>query len=191
MSSIPLEQIVATQKSVVAITFGILTKSFDAVEKLVGLNVQAVKSSLADNQEILVKAISAGAPQALFAHQSSQAQPTVEKAQSYWRHVYEIISSTQAEFAAVAEAQTRQFQQDAQTFVHSVANNVPGGSENTMAAWKTFVTTASEAANTTYAAARKAAKQAVDSAESTISAAASTSARRTRQLAAPLETNEK
>jgi phasin family protein len=191
MNSIPLEQIVAAQKAGVDTTFGLLNKSFDAVEKLVGLNAHAVKSSLADNQEILVKALSAGAPQAFFAQQASQAQPAVEKAQSYWRHVYEIISSTQAEFAAFAEAQTRQFQHDAQTLVNRVAKNAPAGSENAMAVWNRFVTTASETANTTYAAARKAAKQAVDTAEINISAAASTSARRSRQLAAPVESSVK
>ncbi|MGF6923118.1 TIGR01841 family phasin [Paraburkholderia sp. 40] len=191
MSSIPPEQIVAAQKAGVATTFGILTKSFGAVEKLVELNMQAVKSSLAENQENLVKAFSAGAPQEFFAQQAGQAQPAIEKAQSYCRHVYEIISSTQAEFAAVAEAQIRQFQHDAQAFVDSVAKSAPAGSENAVAAWKTFITTASETANTTYEAARKAAKQAVETAESNISAAASTSVKRTRQLAAPVETSEK
>ena len=159
MTSIPLEQIVAAQKAGVDTTFGLLNKSFDAVEKLVELNAQAVKTSLAENQEILVKAFSAGAPQAFFAHQASQAQPAIEKAQSYWRHVHEIISSTQAEFAAVAEAQIRQFQHDAQAFADSIAKNAPAGSENAVAAWKTFMTTASETANTTYEVAKKAAKQ--------------------------------
>ena len=190
MSSISLEQIVAAQKTGVDTAFGILNKSFDAVEKLVDLNVQAVKSSLADNQENVVKAFSAGAPQEFFVQQASHPQPAIEKAQSYWRRVYEIISSTQAEFVAVAEAQIRQFQRDAQAFADSVAKNAPAGSENAVAAWKTFITTASETANTTYESARKAAKQAVDTAESNISAAASTSARRTRQLAAPVESSE-
>ncbi|MFL9906848.1 TIGR01841 family phasin [Paraburkholderia sp. RL17-337-BIB-A] len=182
MSSLPPEQIVAAQKAGADTTFGFLTKAFDGVEKLAELNVQAVKSSLAENQEILVKTFSAGEPHALFAQQASHAQPAIEKAQSYWRHVYEIISSTQAEFAAVAEAQLKQYQQGALAFVDSLAKKAPAGSENAVAAWKTFITTANETTNTTYEAAKKAAKQVVETAESNISTVASASAKRTRQL---------
>jgi phasin family protein len=191
MSSLPPEQIVAAQKSGVDTTFGLLTKSFDGIEKLAELNVQAVKSSLAENQEILLKAFSAGEPHALFAQQASHAQPAIEKAQSYWRHVYEIISSTQAEFAVVAEAQLTQYQQDALAFVDSLAKKAPAGSEAAVAAWKTFITMASETANTTYEAAKKAAKQAVETTESNISTVASASSKRTRQLVAPVEANGK
>ncbi|MBC8752382.1 MULTISPECIES: TIGR01841 family phasin [Paraburkholderia] len=177
MSGLTPEQIVATQKAGVDTTFGHLNKAFAGVENLVELNMQAVKSSLGDNQEILVKAFSAGAPQALFAQQASQAQPILEKAQSYWRHAYEIISSTQAEFAAVAEAQGKQYQQDAQAFVDSLAKKAPAGSENAVAAWKTFINTANETVSTTYETARKAAKQAVQLVESNISAAAASTKR--------------
>ncbi|NPT55434.1 TIGR01841 family phasin [Paraburkholderia elongata] len=191
MSSLAPEQLAAAQKTSVGTTFVILNKAFDGIEKLAELNVQAVKSSLAENQEILVKAFSGGEPHALFAQQASHAQPTIEKAQSYWRHVCEIISSTQAEFAAVAEAQLKQSQQDALAFVDSLAKKAPAGSETAVAAWKTFITTANETANTTYEAAKKAAKQAVETAESNISTVASASAKRTRLLAAPVEANEK
>jgi phasin family protein len=188
MSSLPPEQVIASQKAGVNTPFGILNKFFAGVEKLAELNVQAVKSSLAENREIVLKAVSAGEPHALFAQQASHAQSAIEKAQSYWRRVYEIISSTQTEFAAVAEAQLKQYQQDALAFVDSLANKAPAGSETAVAAWKTLITTASETANTTYEAARKAAKQAVETAESTV---ASGSDKRTRQLAAPVEANEK
>jgi phasin family protein len=191
MNSLNPEQIVAEQKAGVDTTFALLTKTFNAIEKLAELNVQAVKSSLAENQEILVRAFSAGAPQALFAQQANQAQPAIEKAQSYWRHIYEIISSTQAEFAAVAEAQFKQCQRDAQGFVENFAKNAPAGSETAVTAWKTFITTVSETANTAYETATKAAKQAVETAESNIGATASSSVKRTRQLAAPVETSEK
>lgn len=192
MSSLAPEQFVAAQKAGVDATFGILTKAFAGVEKLVELNVQVVKSSLAENQEIVLKAFSDGAPQALFAQQASQIQPSLEKVQSYWRHVFEIISSTQAESAAAAEAQVKQYQQDAQAFVESFAKNAPAGSENVVAAWKTFITTASDTANTTFEAARTAVKQAVAAAESNINTSvASNSAKRTRQIAAPAEASEK
>jgi phasin family protein len=191
MNSLPPEQVVAAQKAGVETTFGFLAKSFDGFERLAELNVQAVKSGLAENHEVFVNAFSAGEPHALFSQQASHAQPAIEKAQSYWRRVYEIIASTQAEFRAVAEAQLKQYQQDALAFVDSLAKKAPAGSETAVAAWKTFITTASETANTTYEAARKAAKQAVETAESNISTMASASAKRPRQLAAPVEAAEK
>ncbi|TDN68856.1 TIGR01841 family phasin [Paraburkholderia sp. BL10I2N1] len=191
MSSLTPEQIVAAQKAGVDTTFGLLNKAFAGVVKLVELNMQAAKSTLAENQEILAKGFSAGAPQALFTQQGSQVQPAIEKAQSYWRLVYEITSGTQAEFAAVAEAQLKQYQLDAQIFVDSLVKNAPAGSETAVAALKTFITTTSATANKAYETARKAARQAVELAENNINAASPASTKRTRQLPAPVEAAEK
>jgi len=188
MNSLAPEQLVAAQKAGVETTFALLNKSFEGIEKLAGLNVQAVKSSLAENQEIVVKALSAKEPHELFSLQTGQAQPAVEKAQSYWRHVHEILSSTHAEFAALAEAQFRLLQNDAQAFIDGLAKNVPAGSETAVTAWKTFITTASQTANSAYETAAKAAKQAVETVESNLDAASS--AKRTRQVV-PVEPVEK
>ncbi|TDN66799.1 phasin family protein [Paraburkholderia sp. BL10I2N1] len=130
MGSLTPEQIVAAKKAGVDTTFGLLTKAFAGVVKLVELNMQAAKSTLAENQGILAKGFSAGAPQALFTQQGSQVQPLIEKAQSYWRLVYEITSGTQAEFAAVAEAQLKQYQLDAQIFVDSLVKKRAGRKRN-------------------------------------------------------------
>ncbi|SEB95672.1 phasin family protein [Burkholderia sp. WP9] len=189
MNSLNPEQLVAAQKAGVETTFVFLNKAFEGVEKLAGLNVQAVKSTLAENQEIIVKALSAREPRELFSQQTSQAQPALEKAQSYWRHVYEILSSTQAEFAALAEAQCKQFQSDAQTFIDGLAKNAPAASETAVTAWKTFITTASQTANSAYETAAKAAKQAVENAGSDLDGASS--ARRSRQAVVPVEPAEK
>ena len=189
MSSLAPEKLLSVQKTGIETTFAFLNKSFDGIEKLAELNVQAVKSTLAENQEILAKALLAKEPHELFSQQTSQAQPAIEKAQSYWRHVYEILSSTQAEFAALTEAQLKQRQNDAQAFIDSLAKNAPAGSEAAVAAWKTFITAASQTANTAYETATKATKQAVETAESNLNAASS--AKRTRQAVVPGESVEK
>ena len=59
-----------------------------------------------------------------------------------------------------------------------------------MTAWKTFITTLIDTANTAYDTATKAVKQVGESAEKDLSVAASTSAKRVRQLAAPVETGD-
>ncbi|WOD17305.1 TIGR01841 family phasin [Paraburkholderia kirstenboschensis] len=87
----------------------------------------------------MVNAFLAGEPHALFAQQASHAQPAIEKAQSYWRHGYEIISGTQAEFAAVADAQLKQYEQDALAFVDSLAKKAPAGSETAVVDWAFFL----------------------------------------------------
>ncbi|MGF6756765.1 phasin family protein [Paraburkholderia sp. GAS42] len=191
MSTLAPEQLVATQKAGFETTFGLLTKAFVGTEKLVELNAQAVKSTLAESQEILAKAFATKDPQELFALQASLVQPAAEKVQSYWRHVYEIISSTQAEFASTAEAQFKQQQHDAQTFVDSPAKNAPAGSEAVLSAWKSALATASEAASSAYRAAQEATKQVVDIAENNVNAASASSTRPTKRAIEQVEAVEK
>jgi phasin family protein len=178
MSSLVPEQLVAAQKAGFEMMFGLSTKAFESIEKLVELNLQVVKSTLAENQEVATKALSAKSPQELFALQAGYMQPAADKARSYGRHVYEIISSAQGEFAAAAEAQFQQYYREGQGLVDKLAKNAPAGSETAVAAWKTFITTASEMASTTYETAKKAAKQAVEVAGSNVDAAVAASAKR-------------
>ena len=172
MSSFTPEQLFATQKAAYDSLFALTFKAFEGFEKLVQLNVQVVKSTLAENQEVVGKALSAKDPQGVFA---LQATPTAEKLQSYWRHVSEIVTSTQGEFTAAADGHFKQSQHDVQTFVDSLAKNAPAGSEALVSAWKSAIGTASETANSAYDAAKKAAKQVVEIAESNVSAASSAS----------------
>ncbi|RDK01471.1 TIGR01841 family phasin [Paraburkholderia lacunae] len=191
MSSLAPEQLFAAQKVGFETISGLLTKAFGGVEKLIEVNLQVVKSTLTENQEITAKALSAQNPQDLFALQASYTQSVTDKAQSYGRKVYEIISSTQSEFAAAAEAQFQKYHRETQEFVDKLAKYAPAGSETAVAAWKTFITTASETASTTYEAAKNATKQAVEIAESNVSAASSVSAKRTRQAVVPVAAVEK
>ncbi len=156
MSSFAPEQLFATQKATFNTLFGLTFKAFEGFEKLVELNLQVVKSTLAENQEGVGKALSAKDPQGFFALQTP---PTAEKLQSYVRHVSEIVTSTQGEFTAAAEGHFKQSQHDVQTFVDSLAKNAPAGSEALVSAWKSAIGTASETASSAYNAAKKAAKQ--------------------------------
>ena len=172
MSSFTPEQWFATQKAAYNTWFGLTFKAFEGFEKLVELNVQVVKSTLTENQEAVGKALSAKDPQSFVALQTPL---TAEKLHSYWRHVSEIVTSTQGEFTAAGEGHFKQSQHDAQTFIESLTKNAPAGSEALVSAWKSAIGTASETANSAYDAAKKAAKQVVDIAESNVSAASSAS----------------
>src|SRR5260370_21968840 len=161
---------VANQKSGFEIIYSSMAKGLDGFEKLIALNSQAINSMLVENQEAVVKARAAKDPQEFFALQTSQTRSATDKAQSYWRQVYEIVSTAQGEFAEVSEAHFKQSQLDAQAFLDGLAKNAPSGSEAVVSAWKSALGVASESANSPYHAAKKAAKQGIDLAGPNVSA---------------------
>lgn len=167
MSLLTPEQFVAAQKANLEALFGLTSKAFEGVEKLVELNLQAIRSNLAETQEHTQRALSAKDPQELLALQAGYAQPLAEKVLSYGRHVYEIASATQAEFVKVAEAHYEEQNRKVQSLVDNVAKNAPAGSETAVAVIKSAI----NAANTTYETVQKATKQAVEMAESNFNAA--------------------
>jgi len=164
MSTLNPQQLIAAQQAGVEAFFGFANKAFEGVEKLVALNLQAGKVTLAENQEIVTKALSTSNPSELFALPSTLSQPTAEKVTSYGRQVHEILSGVQSEFLKTVTDLFQQSQKEGQAFVESLAKNAPAGSEGTIAAWNT----AFSAINSTYESANKAAKQFV----ATVSAAA-------------------
>jgi phasin family protein len=181
MSSLSGEQAVASQRASLETLSDVWTKAFGCIEKLTELNLRAVKSTLAENQAIASVALSTKDPQELFALHAKRAQAAMEEAQSYWRHVSNIMFNTQVELAASAEAQFRQRQHDTQAFVDTVANNAPAGSEAAVSALQSAVTAASDATNATIGASNRAAEQALKSAANNVDAAASASNRMAKQ----------
>jgi phasin family protein len=181
MSSLSGEQAVASQRASIETLSNVWTKAFGCIEKLTELNLRAAKSTLAENQAIASAALSTKDPQELFALHAKRAQAAMEEAQSYWRHVSNIVFNTQVELAASAEAQFRQRQHDTQAFVDTVATNAPAGSEAAVSALQSVVTAASEATSATIGASKRAAERARGIAENNVKAAASASNGATRQ----------
>src|SRR6202049_2774779 len=180
MTLFPPKKFPAANKAQFDILFGLTNKAFEGFEKLIELNLQVVKSTLAEGQENAQRALSVKDAQELLALQASLAQTIAEKAQSYSRHLYEIASSTQAEFARVAEAQYEEQNRKVQALVDNVTKNAPAGSETAVAVMKSAIT----AANTTYETIHKASKQAVEIAESNFNAAATAATKAASQATA-------
>ena len=149
MSSLSGDQMVASQRASFETLSDVWTKAFGCIEKLTELNLRAVKSTLAENQAIASITLSTKDPQELFALQVKRTQAAMEEAQSYWRHVSNIMFNTQAELAATAEAQFRQRQHDTQAFLDTVASNAPAGSEAAVNALQSAVRAAGEATGAT------------------------------------------
>lgn len=161
------EQVLAANKANVETLFGLTSKAFEGVEKLVELNLAASKALLADSASQTQSVLTVKDAQELLALQSSIFQPLSEKAASYGREVYEIATATSAEFGKAFEAQVAEAQKKFLDVVESTTQNAPAGSETAVALMKSAVT----AANNVLETAQKSAKQAAALAESNFKAA--------------------
>ena len=166
------EQVLASQKASVETLFGLTSKAFEGVEKLVELNLQMARASLGEAADTAKAALSVKDAQELMALQAGLLQPAAEKAAAYSRHLYDIAAATSAEVGKVAEATAAETQAKFMSAVDSAMKNAPAGSENAVALVKSAVA----AANNAFEGVQKAVKQATDAAEAnfqSISASAS------------------
>lgn len=164
------EQMLAAQKANVETLFGLTTKAFEGVEKLVELNITASKAALVEAASTTQSVLSVKDAQELLALQASLFQPLAEKTAAYGRHLYDISSATGAEFGKAFEAQLADSQKKFLTVVDNAAKNAPAGSETAVAVFKSAVA----AGNNALESVQKAVKQASEVAEANFNAVAST-----------------
>ena len=174
------DQILATQKANFDVLFGLTTKAFEGVEKLVELNVTASKAALAEIADHTQAALSVKDAQELLALQAGLLQPLAEKSAAYSRHVYEIASGTGAELGKAIEVQAAEAQKKFLSVVDNAAKNAPAGSETAVAVFKSAVAASTNAIESV----QKAVKQATDVAEANFNAAASTAMNATKSATA-------
>ena len=164
------EQILASQKANVETLFGLTTKAFEGVEKLIELNVTASKAALAEAAGTTQALLNVKDAQELLALQASLFQPLAEKTASYSRHLYEIATGAGAEFGKTIEAQAAEAQKKFLAVVDNAAKNAPAGSETAVAVFKSAVA----AGNNALESVQKAVKQATEVAEANFNAVANT-----------------
>lgn len=165
--SLTAEQIVESQKASMETLFGLTAKAFEGVEKLIELNITASKAALADATAVSKATLSVKDAQELLALQASLFQPLAEKTAAYNRHLYDITSSTGAEFGKAFESKIADGQKAFAGLVDNAAKNAPAGSEAYVGAVKSLLT----AGNNTFDSVQKALKQASDIAEANFNAA--------------------
>ena len=173
---ITVEQIVNTQKTNIDTLFGLTSKAFEAVEKLIELNISTAKTAMTEAAQTTRLALSAKDPQEMVALQKGLLQPAAEKAAAYGRNVYEIAALTGAEVARVVEAQSAEAQAKFMAIVDTAVKNAPAGTENGVALIKSAVAAANNALET----AQKAGKQAAEVAEANFKAMSSPVVRATK-----------
>jgi len=160
------DQFLSAQKATVETLFGLTTKAFEGVEKLIELNVTASKAALAEAGTTAQAVLSVKDAQELIALQAGLFQPLAEKATAYSRHLYEIAQGTSAEFTKAFEAKAAEAQSTLVNLVDSASKNAPAGSETAVAMMKSAVA----AANNAFESVQKAVKQATDVAEANFTA---------------------
>jgi phasin family protein len=173
------EQLLAAQKANIEALFSMTNKAFEGVEKLVELNLQVAKTTLAETADTTKAALSVKDAQELLALQAGLMQPAAEKAAAYSRHLYDIAAATNAELGKMAEAQMGDAQKKFMAVVDTAVKNAPAGTENAVALVKSAVA----AANNAYESVHKAAKQAADVAEANFQAMTTTAVKATQQAA--------
>jgi phasin family protein len=170
--SLTPEQVLAAQKANLETLFGLTSKAFEGVEKLVELNVTASRAALSEASSHARAVLSVKDAQELLTLQASMFQPLAEKTLAYSRHLYEIASGTGAEFSKAFESQATEAQRAFGSLVDSAAKNAPAGSETTVAVFKSAVS----AANNALESVQKAVKQATDVAQANFDAVATSAA---------------
>ena len=166
MSFMTQDQFAAAGKANLETLFGLTTKAFEGVEKLVELNLQVAKATMGEAAENAKASLAVKDLQELLALQASMLQPSAEKLAAYSRHLYDIAASTQAEVTKTTEGQMADLQKSYMGVVDAAVKNAPAGSENVVNLVKSAVT----AANNAYESVSKAAKQATDMAEANFNA---------------------
>jgi phasin family protein len=174
------EQIAASQKAGLDAFFALTGKVFEGVEKLVALNLQVVRSVLAESQENLTKAPATTDPQQWFTLQAGFTAPFVEKSLSYGRQLFDIASITQAEVTQVAQSQYERYNAKVQALVDEAAKSAPGGSEAAIAAWKSAIS----ATTTLYESLQKTGQQAVEMAGTNLEAVTASASKAAKRSAA-------
>jgi phasin family protein len=165
-----VEQVMTSHKANLETLFGLTNKAFEGVEKVVALNITASKAALSEASEHAQTLLNAKDAQELVALQSGFIQPLAEKTAAYSRHLYDIASTTAAEFSKNVEEQTAEAQKKFMGLVDNAAKNAPAGSESLVAIMKSSVA----AANNALESVQKAVKQASDVAEANFEAVATT-----------------
>lgn len=179
MSAIP-QQILDRQKSAINTFVAVQGSIFGGFEKLVDLNMKVIKASLGEAAEQSQQVSELKDPQEAVAFVSSLAQPNAEKAIAYTKNVYDILSNVSNELIKLTETQVAEGQQQIAETIDQLAKNAPTGSESAVALLKSSLATA----NTAYDSLNKAAKQAVEVAESNLTAATNATIKATESATA-------
>lgn len=160
-------QFTEIQKSQLDALYALSNVAFNATEKLVDLNLAAMKAAMDESAATTQSLLGVKDAQDIAAVGSTIAQPAVHKFVGYGSNVYNIMSSASAEVRRVVEGQIAEGNTKAAQLIDFATRNAPAGSEPIVSLFKNALT----AYNNAYDTFSKATKQAFDAAEANLNAA--------------------
>lgn len=161
------DQLASAHKANAEIMFSLSNKVFDGMNKLFALNLEVMQNSLSESAQHTQRLFSIKDPQALFAQQNDQVQPTIDKVVAYRRQLYEIATNCRSDLAQIIESQMVANNQIMQTMVDNFAQNASPGSAPAVA----WVQTAVNAANQAYQSAQQLTQQATEATQANLAQA--------------------
>lgn len=161
------DYILSAHQANIATLFGLSSKAFAGVEKVVELNMAASRAALEELSSHSQSLAGAKDLQEVVSLQTAFLQPLAEKAAAYNRHLMTIATSTGADIHKTLESQSAELQARFNAMVEATTKNAPAGSETAVAMMKGAVS----AANNAFDSVQKAVKQATDMVEANIQAA--------------------
>jgi phasin family protein len=149
-----LDQFAAANKATVETLFGFSGQAFEGVEKLIALNLQTVKTVLAETQATAQTALTSKSPADLMKVQTAALQAAPQKAMAYGQQLQAIFAPMVAAQRATFDAKLAEAQSKFIEGVSGALKDAPGG-DKFVALAKSAVTTV----NSAYEGMDKASKQ--------------------------------
>jgi phasin family protein len=162
------EQVAVFNKSQLDALLKIAELTAENMEKLADVQFKAAKSAYADSVKTLKQLAAVKDVNELASVTTGAAQPTWDKATTYAKNVYDVVSAAQAEFGSLLEEQVAEFNKNMVVTLDTAMKSAPAGSEGAIAAMKSAI----HSTNTVYETMVKTAKQMASVAEANIAAAA-------------------
>ena len=151
-----LEQLTKTSNAAVEAALGIANDAFTTAEKINALNFSVARSALEEFAANSRALLGIKDMQELMTTQSSLAKPSLDQTFAYSRSLYEIVSEHQERLRRVVEEQFAAANMNVSNALDSMTTSATPGSDAAIAAVKSAIA----AANATYEAMTKVARQA-------------------------------
>lgn len=160
------EHITEFNKSAIEAALGFAKISFDATERLIGLNLEASKEAFAEATKNAKTLVEVKDVQDLVNLRSKFSESGVEKAMEYGRSVYEVTQAAQQQVSALVEAHTGELNKNVAATIEKAVKSAPAGADVAIAAVKSTVAATAAAVDSI----TKAAKQVSNFAEAGVKA---------------------
>lgn len=118
------------------------SKASDTSQRLMELNVNTLKDSLAQSSAALQDLLAAKDPQQWMAVLSAQLQPRLERSLSYSRQWVDIASTFQAQMSRIAQSEVSEAAEKTNEIIEGMADTMPEGARPTVAMVKTILDSA-------------------------------------------------